>query len=166
MTVTNKDRAEWAAAALKHFETLTGTDHAGGLAELLCDLMHFADAYTFDFPDALDRARANYDQEFFEETKPTIPETIPYMAYFRTTAGPANDIYQAETPDQALRIAQEIFDRDDESLGFTPGDCPGTSGNPHRHRGRRRSPYLANRRIPSATRSTQTACKPSKSRSK
>ena len=124
MTVTNKDRAEWAAAALKHFETLTGTDHAGGLAELLCDLMHFADAYTFDFPDALDRARANYDQEFFEETKPTIPETIPYMAYFRTTAGPANDIYQAETPDQALRIAQEIFDRDDESLGFTPGDCP------------------------------------------
>jgi hypothetical protein len=47
-----------------------------------------------------------------------------YMAYFRTTAGPANDIYQAGNPDQLLRIAQEIFDRDDKSLGFTPGDAP------------------------------------------
>jgi hypothetical protein len=47
-----------------------------------------------------------------------------YMAYFRTTAGLAHDIFIADTPEQALRIAQEIFDRDDESLGFTPGDCP------------------------------------------
>ena len=47
-----------------------------------------------------------------------------YMAYFRTTAGPANDIYQAQTPAQALRIAQQVFDTADETLGFTPGDCP------------------------------------------
>jgi hypothetical protein len=47
-----------------------------------------------------------------------------YMAYFRTIAGPANQIYQAQTPDQVRRIAKEIFDIDDKSLGFTPGDCP------------------------------------------
>lgn len=56
-------------------------------------------------------------------TRPSSAFT-EYMAYFRTTAGPANDIYQAQAPDQVLRIAQEIFDRDDESLGFSPGDCP------------------------------------------
>jgi hypothetical protein len=56
-------------------------------------------------------------------TRPSSALT-EYVAYFRTTAGPGNDIYQAQTPDQVLRIAQEIFDRDDESLGFTPGDCP------------------------------------------
>ena len=123
MTPTNRQRAEFAAGALREFQSITGTAWEDGLRDLLCHLMHFADAYNFDFPAALDRSRANYDEEFSEQ-KPATPPTTPYITYFRTTAGPANDIYRAETPDQTLRIAQEIFDRDDESLGFTPGDCP------------------------------------------
>ncbi len=68
-------------------------------------------------------AACHFDGTVADFTKPSSI-LAEYMAYFRTTAGPANDIYQAETPDQILRIAQEIFDRDDKSLGFTPGDAP------------------------------------------
>src|SRR4051812_22225491 len=34
----NADRAEWAAAALRHFQCTTGTDYADTLGDLLCDL--------------------------------------------------------------------------------------------------------------------------------
>jgi hypothetical protein len=78
MTVTNKDRAEWAAAALRHFQSLTGTDHAASLGDLLCDLMHFADANNFDFKAALDRARGHYAEEFFEK-EPESPPTTPFI---------------------------------------------------------------------------------------
>jgi hypothetical protein len=68
-------------------------------------------------------AACHFDGKVADFT-PASSTLTEYMAYFRTTAGPANDIYQAQTPEQILRIAQEIFDRDDESLGFTPGDAP------------------------------------------
>ena len=66
MTVTNKDRAEWAAAALLHFQSMTGTDWEDCLGDLLCDLMHFANAYNFDFKAAVNRACDHYIEELYE----------------------------------------------------------------------------------------------------
>jgi hypothetical protein len=59
----NADRAEWAAAALRHFRCSTGTDYEDALGDLLCDLMHWSDRSNFDFELALDRARGNYQAE-------------------------------------------------------------------------------------------------------
>jgi virginiamycin B lyase len=39
----NGDRAEWAAAALRHFQCCTGTDYDDSLPDLLGDLMHWCD---------------------------------------------------------------------------------------------------------------------------
>jgi hypothetical protein len=127
MTITNSNRAESALKAVEAYTRETKCAHGESLIPLLCDLMHFADGNTFDlyfdFQICLDRASARYRQQCAEENRPSA-QIKEYMAYFQTTAGGANDVYQAETPDQTLRIAQEVFERDDESLGFTPGDCP------------------------------------------
>ena len=66
MTVTNKDRAEWAAAALRHYQSMTGTDWEDSLGDLLCDLMHFANAYNFDFKAAVVCASGHYIEELYE----------------------------------------------------------------------------------------------------
>lgn len=59
----NGDRAEWAAAALRHFQCIIGCDYEDSLGDLLGDLMHFADRENFDFELALDRARGHYAAE-------------------------------------------------------------------------------------------------------
>ena len=59
----NDQRAAWAAAALFHFRTCCRTDYEDALADLLCDLMHWADRANFDFDAALFRARFHYDAE-------------------------------------------------------------------------------------------------------
>jgi hypothetical protein len=69
MTVTNKDRAEWATAALRHFQSITGTDWEDCLGDLLCDLMHFANANNFDFKAAVIRASGPYIEELYETDK-------------------------------------------------------------------------------------------------
>ena len=46
-----------------------------------------------------------------------------YMAYFRTTAGPADDIFVADTPEQALELARKAFGEDPGKFGFSPADC-------------------------------------------
>jgi hypothetical protein len=46
-----------------------------------------------------------------------------YMAYFRTTAGPAEDIFVADTPEQALELARKAFSEDPGKFGFSPADC-------------------------------------------
>jgi hypothetical protein len=69
MTVTNKDRAEWAAAALRHFQSITGTDWEDCLGDLLCDLMHFANTNNFDFKAAVIRASGHYIEELHEADK-------------------------------------------------------------------------------------------------
>jgi hypothetical protein len=52
----NGDRAEWAAAALRHFQYATGCDYEDSLGDLLCDLMRWADRNNFDFEAGLCRA--------------------------------------------------------------------------------------------------------------
>jgi hypothetical protein len=46
-----------------------------------------------------------------------------YMAHFRTTAGPAEDIFVADTPEQALELARKAFTEDPGKFGFSPADC-------------------------------------------
>jgi hypothetical protein len=43
----NHKRATWAAAALNAFKSITGTDEADALGDLLCDLMHWSDRNRF-----------------------------------------------------------------------------------------------------------------------
>jgi hypothetical protein len=59
----NADRAKWAQAAIDIFQTVTGTDNCDALADLLCNLMHWADHNRQDFDSQLDRARRNYASE-------------------------------------------------------------------------------------------------------
>jgi hypothetical protein len=59
----NDARAEWAGAALRHFQCITGTDYEDCLGDLLSDLMHWADRSNFDFNAALDRGRYHYEAE-------------------------------------------------------------------------------------------------------
>jgi hypothetical protein len=75
--ITNLDRANWADKAIMAFREETYCDHDESLGDLLCDLMHWADATNFDFDAALDRARGNYEAELAEES-PTacLPEAV------------------------------------------------------------------------------------------
>jgi hypothetical protein len=59
----NTDRGEWAAAALRHFQCVTGGDYEDSLGDLLGDSMHWADRENFDFELALDGARGPYAAE-------------------------------------------------------------------------------------------------------
>jgi hypothetical protein len=45
------------------------------------------------------------------------------MAYFQTTAGPADDIFVADTPQQALDLARKAFGEGPGKFGFSPADC-------------------------------------------
>jgi len=60
---TNDDRAECAHRAILAFEGATGTDREYALADLLCDLMHWANVYGQDFERALSRATDSYAEE-------------------------------------------------------------------------------------------------------
>jgi hypothetical protein len=104
MTVTNKDRAEWAAAALRHFQCTTGTDYADALPDLLCDIHHWCDRENVNFQAALDRARQHYD------TESSTAATTPYMATFNTPAGTATEIFHANSPEEALQLARKYAD--------------------------------------------------------
>jgi hypothetical protein len=59
----NDRRAEWGAAASRHFQCSTGTDWEDAVADLLCDLMHFCDREGLAFHKELDRARMHYEAE-------------------------------------------------------------------------------------------------------
>lgn len=65
--VTNLQRACWADRAIRAFMAETGTELEDSLCDLLCDLMHWANAKSFDFDTALDRARDHYRAELIEE---------------------------------------------------------------------------------------------------
>jgi hypothetical protein len=59
----NNERADWAGAALRHFECTTGTDETGALADLLCNLLHWCDREGFSFDKELECARDSYAEE-------------------------------------------------------------------------------------------------------
>jgi hypothetical protein len=59
----NDDRSEWAAVALKAFQAETGTEDEDVLADLLTDLIHWADRHNRDFAQECDLARSRYRDE-------------------------------------------------------------------------------------------------------
>lgn len=69
----NKDRAEWAQAALVAFTTnvnfgrtpdeLEDGDHADAVADLICDLLHYAEQQGFDPEALLAQAKINFEFE-------------------------------------------------------------------------------------------------------
>ena len=59
----NAERAASADAALKAYMSSTSCDCEDCLADLLCDLMHWADRRQYDFDEALACARQHYDAE-------------------------------------------------------------------------------------------------------
>jgi hypothetical protein len=63
---TNNDRARWANAAMSAFanETgMTGEDQETIMGDLLCNLMHLADAESIDFDARLENGRLHYTAE-------------------------------------------------------------------------------------------------------
>jgi hypothetical protein len=46
-----------------------------------------------------------------------------YMAYFPTTAGPAEDIFVSRDAGASARLARKAFGEDPGKLGFSPADC-------------------------------------------
>ena len=64
---TNLERAGWAGAALRHFQSSTGTDDDTVLPDLLCDLQHWANREAINFEDALDTARMHHQAECAEQ---------------------------------------------------------------------------------------------------
>jgi hypothetical protein len=97
---TNLDRAEWAAAALRHFQCTTGTDYDDALSDLLCDLRHWCNREKVSFDSALKRAQEHYDEE------------TSYMATFHTPAGMATEIFHAPSAEDALQQAREFLEKD------------------------------------------------------
>jgi hypothetical protein len=77
--ITNLDRANWADKAILAFREQTGCDNEGGLGDLLCDLMHWADVRNLDFDAALGRARDHYQEERDEEKADRLPEAVRDM---------------------------------------------------------------------------------------
>lgn len=59
----NRDRAEWAASCIRHFQCQTGADWDDAVCDLLCDLTHFCDREGFDFYEELVRAQRHYAAE-------------------------------------------------------------------------------------------------------
>lgn len=70
--VCNRDRADWAYAAIKAFAECTGQDNSGDLdadieavvADLLCDLQHFCAFERISFDQASERAYSHFKAEF------------------------------------------------------------------------------------------------------
>lgn len=63
----NRNRAEWAANALDEFQRVCDTEVEDALADLLCDLMHYANQTHFNFDDELARAKRHFDEEMNDE---------------------------------------------------------------------------------------------------
>jgi hypothetical protein len=62
----NAERAASADAALKAYMSRTSCDCEDCLADLLCDLMHWADKCGVSFAEELHRARSHYAAEVAE----------------------------------------------------------------------------------------------------
>jgi hypothetical protein len=93
---TNLDRAEWAAAALRHFQCTTGTDYDDALTDLLCDLHHFCDRENVSFQTALNTARKHYDaecEEFHEENPKHCKSTLRSKSAAKTMSMAETAIY-------------------------------------------------------------------------
>lgn len=111
--ITNADRAELAAAALRHFQRTTGTDYEDVLSDLLCDLMHWASENNFDFDAALCRARGHYEAEFAEAA--ALPDFIAIKWSIEDVQEVRPDLTEA----QCREVLARVRDRHDATIGVT-----------------------------------------------
>jgi hypothetical protein len=74
--VTNRTRAEWAAACISVFMHQTGCDLGDSLGDLLCDLMHWSKQNGFDFELAFERARGHFEAELLDEDLLTVFDNV------------------------------------------------------------------------------------------
>lgn len=106
----NEDRAEWAGAALRHFQGTTGSDFEDALCDLLCDLIHWSDRNALDFDSELSRARQHYEAETTQApSSPTKADVHKYRVLYLVAREEYYDIEAAN--------AQEAEDR-----AFSDGD--------------------------------------------
>ena len=75
---TKAERVGCADDALKAFIARTGCDREDSLADLLCDLMHWADICHLSFAEALYRARYHYSAELAEGGAPRAPAALHF----------------------------------------------------------------------------------------
>ncbi|MEZ8292734.1 hypothetical protein AB6D11_02650 [Vibrio splendidus] len=71
--MTNKQRAESAFRALKHFEQNAGLEGEGmetQIKELLCNMKHLCDEQGLDFPSTLSKAHTSYKEGISLENIP------------------------------------------------------------------------------------------------
>lgn len=143
----NDDRAKWAAAAVRQFQSETGTEFEDALSDLLGDLMHFADRVALDFNHELSRARMHYEAETAPEEPASPPDPMEpasqdppapppieaepsqatttkniYRAEFFTAADYAYHDFEADTPEEALQLARDFYDEDIGELDFRSYD--------------------------------------------
>jgi hypothetical protein len=106
--VSNLDLAEWAAAALRHFQCVTGTEHEDALSDLLCDLMHWSDREDIDFQNALDTARMHYEAECEESggEHPKDPKTTVHSKNIAKTMTIAETAIYANLSALAEQLAE------------------------------------------------------------
>ena len=138
----NDNRVKWAAAAVRQFQSETGTEFDNALSDLLADLHHWADRNALDFDHELSRARMHYEAETMPEDPipsdiedtATQDESAPpliepqveqrsttkktYRAEFFTAADYAFRNFEAETPEQALELARAFYDENVIDLNF------------------------------------------------
>lgn len=111
ITITNADRARWAGSALRHFQRITGADKADALGDLLCDLMHWATANSFDFDAALCRASGHYKAERDEA------EELPDSISITWSIDDVQEVRPDLTKDQCREVLAAVGDRHDATLG-------------------------------------------------
>ena len=63
----NVARVEWARTAVDTFQSVCRTDDDDALCDLLCDLMHLADAEGWQLDTELSRTRGHYEYEMKHE---------------------------------------------------------------------------------------------------
>jgi hypothetical protein len=104
----NTQRAAWAKRAIDAFKAacLSDDDKDTVLADLLGDLMHYADLNGIEFDLATDRAMQNYGFER-DNIEAAIPEppTLRYYAISGRVPGDDEDVtnvYQAASLDEAM----------------------------------------------------------------
>lgn len=116
---TNAERAGCADVALKAFIARTGTDCEGSLADLLADLMHWADKCGISFDGELYSARYHYEVELtkggaMSARRPTLPDEIAVSWHILDVAEVRPDL----TASQCRKVLDRVKRCHDATIGI------------------------------------------------
>lgn len=119
----NDDRARWAAAALRRFQSETGTDSEDMLGDLLCDLMHWSDRSGLGFEAALSTARMHYEAETAEEAD-AAGELLDALEAQADAAQGVIDAWEAGDLAGAVRCLDELLPEARAAIAKAKGGAP------------------------------------------